>query len=75
MYSTEAHDFVAPPTGHSSLDSRPLPGKNFLLTQRTSCLLVQVTAGMDIVQKVEGVGSQDGRCAKPVMIADCGQLS
>jgi peptidylprolyl isomerase len=33
-----------------------------------------VTKGMDVVKKVEGVGSGSGATAKPVMIADCGQL-
>eukprot|EP00242_Pyramimonas_sp_CCMP2087_P003233 CAMPEP_0198229404 /NCGR_PEP_ID=MMETSP1445-20131203/114105_1 /TAXON_ID=36898 /ORGANISM="Pyramimonas sp., Strain CCMP2087" /LENGTH=163 /DNA_ID=CAMNT_0043909863 /DNA_START=798 /DNA_END=1289 /DNA_ORIENTATION=- len=34
-----------------------------------------VTAGMDVVKAVEGVGSGDGKTSKPVVIADCGQLS
>merc|ERR1712139_361075 len=34
-----------------------------------------VTGGMDVVKKVEAVGSQDGRTSKEVCIADCGQLS
>merc|ERR1711953_586326 len=34
-----------------------------------------VTDGMDIVKKIEAVGSQSGKTAKPVVIADCGQLS
>merc|ERR1712003_361906 len=33
-----------------------------------------VTDGMDVVKKIEGVGSQSGKTAKPVVIADCGQL-
>ncbi|XP_031127314.1 peptidyl-prolyl cis-trans isomerase-like [Ipomoea triloba] len=35
----------------------------------------QVVDGMDVVKKVEQVGSGSGRCSKPVAIADCGQLS
>ena len=35
----------------------------------------QVTNGLDIVKKIEGVGSQSGKTSAPVMIADCGQLS
>merc|ERR1712165_285749 len=34
-----------------------------------------VSEGMDIVKKIEAVGSQSGKTAKPVVIADCGQLS
>eukprot|EP00438_Fugacium_kawagutii_P017797 Skav205880 [mRNA] locus=scaffold766:296484:297421:+ [translate_table: standard] len=30
---------------------------------------------MDVVKKVEAVGSQSGKTSKPVVIADCGQLS
>jgi len=34
-----------------------------------------VTGGMDVVKAVEAVGSGDGKTSKPVVIADCGQLS
>merc|ERR1712050_201866 len=34
-----------------------------------------VTEGMDIVKKIEGVGSQSGKTSKAVVIADSGQLS
>merc|ERR1712087_953763 len=34
-----------------------------------------VSEGMDIVKKIEAVGSQSGKTAKPVVIADCGQIS
>eukprot|EP00439_Symbiodinium_sp_Y106_P072857 s3472_g13.t1 len=33
-----------------------------------------VTDGMDVVKKIEAVGSQTGKTSKPVVIADCGQL-
>merc|ERR1711924_338078 len=33
-----------------------------------------VTDGMDVVKKVEAVGSRDGKTSQPVVIADCGQL-
>merc|ERR1712203_954993 len=33
-----------------------------------------VTEGMDIVKKVEAVGSQSGKTSKKVVIAECGQL-
>ena len=34
-----------------------------------------VTEGMDVVKKIEAVGSQSGKTSKPVVIADCGQLA
>merc|ERR1740121_2988514 len=34
-----------------------------------------VVEGMDVVKKIEGGGSQSGKTAKPVMIADSGQLA
>ena len=34
-----------------------------------------VTGGMEVVKAVEAVGSQSGKTAKPVVIADCGQVS
>jgi cyclophilin family peptidyl-prolyl cis-trans isomerase len=34
-----------------------------------------VTKGMDIVKAIEAVGTSSGKTTKPVMIADCGQLS
>jgi len=34
-----------------------------------------VTAGMDVVKAVEGVGSRTGATSAPVIIADCGQLA
>ena len=33
-----------------------------------------VVDGMDVVKKVEAVGSQSGKTSKKVVIADCGQL-
>ena len=34
----------------------------------------QVTEGMDIVRKMEAVGTRQGRTIKPVVIEDCGEL-
>jgi len=38
------------------------------------CVFGRVTNGMDVVKKIEAVGSQSGTCAKQVQIVDCGQL-
>ncbi|MBK9263467.1 MAG: peptidylprolyl isomerase [Polyangiaceae bacterium] len=34
----------------------------------------QVTSGMDVVKKIESLGSSDGKTSAKVSIADCGQL-
>jgi len=34
----------------------------------------RVISGMDVVQKMESVGSQGGQTSRPVVIADCGQI-
>ena len=34
----------------------------------------QVTEGIEILDKIEEVGSRSGACSKPVEITDCGQL-
>merc|ERR1739845_90795 len=52
----------------------------FLCTVKTAWLdgkhvvFGEVTNGMDVVKKIEAVGSQSGKTSKPVVIADCGQL-
>jgi len=61
------------------------PGTNgsqfFLCTVKTDWLdgkhvvFGSVTGGMEVVKAIEAVGSQSGKTAKPVVIADCGQLS
>eukprot|EP00927_Polykrikos_kofoidii_P005154 TRINITY_DN12051_c0_g1_i1.p1 TRINITY_DN12051_c0_g1~~TRINITY_DN12051_c0_g1_i1.p1 ORF type:complete len:185 (-),score=34.75 TRINITY_DN12051_c0_g1_i1:137-691(-) len=35
----------------------------------------RVVEGMDVVKKIESVGSQTGKTSKPVVIEDCGELS
>ena len=52
----------------------------FLCTEKTSWLdgkhvvFGRVVDGMDVIKKVEAVGSDSGKTSKPVVIADCGQL-
>jgi len=51
----------------------------FLCTVKTAwldgkhCVFGNVVDGMDVVKKVEAVGSQSGKTSRPVVIADCGQ--
>ncbi|KAJ7548133.1 hypothetical protein O6H91_08G119600 [Diphasiastrum complanatum] len=53
----------------------------FLCTVQTSWLdgkhvvFGQVVEGLDVVKKVETVGTQSGKTKQPVVIADSGQLS
>ena len=51
----------------------------FLCTVKTShldgkhCVFGSVVEGMDVVKKIEALGSISGKTATPVVIADCGQ--
>ena len=59
---------------------RYTPRRFFLCTVKTDwldgkhCVFGNVTNGMDVVKKIEAVGSGSGATSKPVVIADCGQL-
>lgn len=52
----------------------------FLCTVKTAWLdgkhvvFGSVVEGIEVVQKMEAVGSSSGKTSKPVVIADCGQL-
>ena len=35
----------------------------------------KVVDGLDVVDTIEGVGSDSGKTSKPVMIMDCGEIT
>ncbi|WZN58488.1 cyclophilin-type peptidyl-prolyl cis-trans isomerase [Chloropicon roscoffensis] len=82
----EDENFNLKHTGPGTL-SMANAGKNtngsqfFICTVKTAWLdgahvvFGKVTKGMDVVKNIEKVGSGNGATAKPVVVADCGQLS
>lgn len=53
----------------------------FICTKQTAWLdgkhvvFGSVVEGMDVVRKIEGVGSKSGKTSQPVTVANCGQIS
>lgn len=34
----------------------------------------EVKEGMDIIKRIEAIGSDSGKTSKPVVVSDCGEL-
>ncbi|GFP90242.1 peptidyl-prolyl cis-trans isomerase 1 [Phtheirospermum japonicum] len=70
---------------HTGLDVLSMPRTNgsqfFICTAKTEWLdgkhvvFGQVVEGLNVVRSIEKVGFGSGKCSKPVVITDCGQIS
>lgn len=57
---------------HLFTDAKPLLVS--LLVSDCFLEMLQVTKGLDVVDMIEGVGSQSGKTSSKVIVKDCGEL-